>query len=84
MQKCQSCAMPMNKDPNGGGTNKDKSLSEKFCSFCYADGDFLWQGDNVRDYQKMVVDKMSENGWWRPIAWLATREIPRLERWKKS
>jgi len=29
---CQSCGMPMSKDPQGGGTEKDGTKSLKFCN----------------------------------------------------
>jgi hypothetical protein len=37
-KNCQSCGMPMSRDPNGGGTNADGSTSLKYCSHCYAGG----------------------------------------------
>ena len=36
--------MPLDKDPDKGGTNADKSISDKYCSFCYKDGKFLDEG----------------------------------------
>ena len=79
---CQSCDMPMSKDPQGGGTNADGTLSSEYCSLCYASGAFTYQGSDVREYQKMVVNEMVKNGWLRPLAWLFTRRIPSLKRWK--
>ena len=38
---CQSCGMPFDKDPKKGGTNADKSLSKKYCSFCFQEGKYL-------------------------------------------
>lgn len=80
-QHCQSCDMPMHKDINGGGTEKDGSKSSKYCSLCYGEGNFYYQGTDVKDFQKMVVDIMVKDGWWRPVAWAFTRRIPKLERW---
>lgn len=82
MIKCQSCAMPMSKDPQGGGRNKDGTLSAEYCSLCYDDGEFYFKGTDVKEYQKMVMTALQEKGWWKPVAWLATREIPKLDRWK--
>ena len=79
---CQSCDMPMSKDPQGGGTNADGTLSSEYCSLCYGNGAFTYQGSDVREYQKMVVNEMVKNGWLRPLAWLFTRRIPSLTRWK--
>ena len=80
---CQSCDMPMSKDPQGGGRNNDGTLSDEYCSFCFEDGVFTFQGNDVRDFQKMVVNEMVRKGWWRPVAWLFTRRIPSLKRWKR-
>jgi hypothetical protein len=80
---CQSCDMPMTKDPQGGGTNKDGSLSDEYCSLCYGNGAFYYKGDDVHDFQKMVVDEMTKNGWLRPVAWFFTRRIPKLKPWIK-
>ena len=37
---CQSCGMPMNKDPRNGGTNADGTNSAEYCSYCYVNGAF--------------------------------------------
>lgn len=35
---CQSCGMPLSKDPLGGGTNADRSRNTEYCSHCYKSG----------------------------------------------
>ncbi|MGC6530725.1 MAG: zinc ribbon domain-containing protein [Candidatus Puniceispirillaceae bacterium] len=79
---CQSCGMPMKKDPKGGASLADGSLSDIYCSLCMTDGEFHYQGQDVKEYQRLVVNEMTKNGWWRPLAWLATRPIPKLQRWQ--
>ena len=37
---CQSCGMPMKKDPEGGGTNADGDKSQDYCSYCFVNGAF--------------------------------------------
>lgn len=37
---CQSCGMPMKKDPGNGGTNADGSRSPDSCSFYFGNGAF--------------------------------------------
>ena len=37
---CQSCGMPMNAPDAQYGMEKDGSLSQDYCSYCYADGQF--------------------------------------------
>jgi len=78
---CQSCGMPLSKDPQGGGTNADGSKTEKYCSYCYVNGDFKFKG-NVIEFQEHCRTKMIEGGHSRFTAWLFSRGLKRLERWK--
>jgi hypothetical protein len=81
---CQSCGMPINKDPQKGGTEKDGSVSKKYCSYCYQNGEFCSpEIDTAEKMQKFCIEKMKEQGMPKIIAWLFTRAIPKLERWKK-
>ena len=81
---CQSCMMPLNKDPNHGGTEADGSKSQKYCSLCYRDGAFLWPDATAKDMQALVVEKLTEKGKPRLLTWFFTRSIPKLERWRNS
>jgi hypothetical protein len=74
----------MKKDPGHGGSEKDGTKSKVYCSYCYENGAFTWTGTDVKDFQAMVVDQMTKDGWKRPIAWLFTRRIPKLDRWRES
>ncbi len=79
---CQSCGMPMSKDPQGGGTEKDGSKNIKYCSYCYQNGNFTSpEIDTPQKMQSFCIEKMKEQGMPRFIAWLFTRRIPKLERW---
>ncbi len=78
---CQSCGMPMDKDPQHGGTNNDGSKNEKYCSYCYQNGDFTFKG-TAKEMQAFCKAKMREMGMSRFTAWLFTLNIPKLERWK--
>ncbi len=76
--------MPMNKDPQKGGTEKDGSKSKKFCSYCFQDGEFMSpEIDTPQKMQSFCIEKMQEQGMPKFVAWLFTRGIPKLERWKK-
>jgi hypothetical protein len=76
--------MPLRQDPKGGGTEKNGSKTEKYCSYCYQNGTFtLPEIDTAQKMQALCVEKMREQGMNRFVAWLFTRGIPRLERWKK-
>jgi hypothetical protein len=78
---CQSCGMPLKKDPKGGSTNADGSKNNKYCSYCYDKGDFTFKG-NVNDFQEFCRKMMIEGGHNRFTAWLFKRGMSRLERWK--
>jgi cystathionine beta-lyase family protein involved in aluminum resistance len=81
---CQSCGFPLNKDKKGGGSEKDGSLSIKYCSMCYQNGLFLTppEIDTAEKMQKFCIQEMKKAGMDGIFAWLATRPIPKLERWK--
>ncbi len=84
-KNCQSCGMPMKKDPENGGTNADGSKSLMYCSFCYASGEFLsLEVDTPEKMQKFCIEKMIEMKIPKFLAWIFTRSIPKLERWKNG
>jgi hypothetical protein len=80
---CQSCGMPLEKDPNNGGTNKDGSKSNKYCSYCYLDGEFKGDFKTSKEMVKFVKEKLKEQGISSLKRWFYTSHIPQLERWKK-
>ena len=80
---CQSCAMPLKHDPNGGGTEADGTKSKKYCSYCYQEGKFTDDCKIAKDMQDFCKAKLVEMNFPRILAWLFTRGIPKLERWKK-
>jgi len=82
-QSCQSCGMPMKKDPQGGGTNADGSKSEIYCSYCYENGAFTFNG-TVKEFQEFCRKMMVESGYSKFLAWLFTRGMKRLPRWKNQ
>jgi hypothetical protein len=82
---CQSCGMPMKKDPQHGGMNADGSKSTEYCSYCYKDGAFSSpEIDNPKKMQEFCIGKMKEMGMPGFVAWLFTRGIPKLKRWKEN
>lgn len=82
---CQSCGFPLKNDKNGGGTEKDGSLSKTYCSMCYQKGEFLSpkEIDTPEKMQQFCITEMKKSGINGIFAWLATRAIPKLDRWKK-
>lgn len=80
---CQSCSMPLDKDPGHGGTNADGSHSDLYCSLCYADGQFRNpEIQTASQMQDFCIARLEEQGMPKVMAWLFTRSIPRLQRWR--
>ncbi len=74
--------MPLKRDPQHGGTEADGSRSGKYCSYCYRDGAFTMPCSDVREFQEYCRKLMIEGGHSRITAWLFTRGMGRLERWR--
>ena len=84
-KNCQSCSMPLSKDPKGSGTHLNGEPSNKYCSFCYDDGVFLQPDITAKEMQVFVRDKLKKmGGFMKYFAGFFTRGIPKLERWKKD
>ncbi len=79
---CQSCGMPLSKDPMGGAINADGTKNTTYCSYCYKDGAFTFQG-TVKEFQEHCKQKMKESGHSTFLSWLFTRGLKRLDRWKQ-
>jgi hypothetical protein len=80
---CQSCGMPLVKDPGKGGTNADKSISDKYCSFCYQSGKFVDEGITLREkIEKNIKIAVSMNMPETQARAIAESVLPNLERWK--
>ena len=75
--------MPLKRDQKGGGTNADGSKSLKYCSYCFVSGNFTFKG-SVDVFQDFCKQKMIEGGHSKVTAWLFTRGMRRLERWKNN
>ena len=74
---CQSCGFPMKKGKKGGGSNADGSISDKYCSMCFEDGEFLSSIDidAASKFQKYCIHEMKKDGMNGVFAWLASRGI---------
>ena len=82
---CQSCGMPLCKDPKGSGTELDGQPSKKYCSYCYEDGKFLQPDITAEEMQAFVKEKLKEmGGFMKLFAGFFSRGIPKLERWKNN
>ncbi|HNS12357.1 MAG TPA: zinc ribbon domain-containing protein [Bacteroidia bacterium] len=83
-KNCQSCGMPLKKDPQRGGTNTDGSISHMYCSYCYANGNFIQSDITAEQMQEFVKNKMKEMGFPGFLAKMFVKGIPKLERWKSK
>lgn len=81
MASCQSCGMPLKKDPAGGGTNADGTRSTEYCSKCYQNGRFTHPNMMVDEMVVLVKGKLKEMGFPGFMAWMFTRNILKLKRW---
>ena len=81
---CQSCGMPIDKDPNKGGTNADGSKSDAYCSFCFQDGKFTDEGITLNEkIEKNVQIAVSRLGVPEEQARKNIESVlPNLDRWK--
>jgi len=79
---CQSCGMPLSKDPLRGGTNAEGIKTEKYCSHCYANGEFKDNFKSVDEMIHLVQGKLKEMGYGPLKRWFFTSHIHSLERWK--
>lgn len=75
--------MPLDKDPRGGGTRADGSRSNEFCSFCFEDGEFIWEEATMSEMQVLCEEKLMEMGQPVAVAKALVAEIPGLKRWKE-
>jgi len=80
---CQSCGMPLSRDPKGGGTESDGSKSSKYCSHCYENGAFTLPDLTMTQMQERVKGKLKEVGFPGFLAGFFTRKVPKLERWNR-
>jgi hypothetical protein len=78
---CQSCGMPLSKDPHRGGAEADGSTSATYCSHCYRDGAFTRPDISALEMQELARHKLKEMGIPGLIAWFFVRDVPKLKRW---
>lgn len=54
---CESCLMPFSKDPKGA--NRDH---EKYCSYCFFDGQLAYKGKDVTEFKKAMIEAIVARG----------------------
>ena len=74
--------MPLSKDPLGGGSNADGSLSSEYCSHCYRKGVFTQPDITMEEMMKLVEGKLRSMHIPGFLARRFSREVPTLRRWR--
>lgn len=83
-RNCQSCGMPMARDPKGGGTEAGGAKSAKYCSHCYVDGRFTQPDITLDEMKARVAGKLKEMGFPGFLTGFFTGGLGKLERWSKA
>ena len=66
------------------GTNKDGSASEDYCVYCYKDGVFLDNAENMAQYIEMNIPFAEQAGMTEAQMRAHCETVfPTLKRWKK-
>lgn len=77
---CQCCGMPL--DDSIIGRNKDGSLNESYCQWCYADGTYTYS--NMDDLINVCIPHMVKEGFSEEQARAHMNQIlPNLDYWKR-
>jgi len=82
-KNCQSCGMPLSRDPQGGGSEADGKKSLLYCSYCYQQGGFTEPKitcDQMIEKVRAVLKQMKVPRW---MHWFFVRRIHRLDRWNQ-
>lgn len=79
---CQSCAMPMN-NKNQFGTEKDGSINQYYCKYCYQDGEFV-DKVSMEEYIEMCSEYGAQAGMTnQQMKEYCKKIFPTLKRWQK-
>lgn len=80
--RCQSCGMPLSKDPKGGGSEIDGGRSKVYCSLCYENGAFKHPDTNLEEFRAYCVKALQAKGMPKIMAMVFTSGMGKLERWQ--
>ena len=81
---CQSCSMPLDQDPNGGGTNADGTRSTEYCSFCYVNGQFHDPDITLDQFVKKLEGIMAGMNIPEDVVNASKAILPSLKRWSTN
>ena len=77
---CQCCGMPL--DDSILGRNRDGSLNEEYCQWCYADGTYTYS--NMDELIRICIPQMVKQGFTEDQAReYMKQKLPTLDYWKR-
>ena len=77
---CQCCGMPL--DDSIISREKDKTLNEDYCQWCYADGTYTYS--NMDDLIEVCIPNMVKQGFTEEQARAYMKQVlPTLDYWKR-
>jgi hypothetical protein len=76
--------MPLSKDEQGGGTEKDGLKSSEYCSRCYQDGAFTEPHITLEQMMEKVRGKMREMHFPGFMTNFFVKDMPKLKRWQQA
>ena len=77
---CQCCGMPL--EDSIIGKNKDGSLNEDYCKWCYADGTYTYSDMNTL-IEVCIPNMVNENFTEKQAREYLKQELPKLDYWKR-
>lgn len=80
---CQSCGMPLN-NKEELGTNKDGTMNDDYCKYCYKDGEFI-DDVSMEEYIEMCSKYGHQAGMTNDEMKKHCENLfPTLKRWKDN
>lgn len=76
---CESCMMPFTKDPKGAHREH-----EKYCSYCFENGKLNYEGNDVKEFKKAMIDAIVARGESKTKARFFAFMAGFAPRWKKK
>lgn len=81
--KCESCLMPLGKNLEDAGTEVDGTKNSRYCKYCYKDGKLCYEGNDLKEFQRVSYESMRAHGVNLVMAKIYTWLIRFAPRWKK-
>ena len=75
--------MPLKKDPQNGGTESNGSKSKTYCSYCYINGKFVFNG-NLKEFKAYMKNILQNSGFSRLKICFFLKTLSHLDRWKSD